>query len=313
MLKTLSNSGKFLSSPVSFLLICLWIWNDHIGKWEFHNTITGKISDITGLIVFPFLLTALASILIRKKELEKILFFFANLSIILLFFIINWDQEWNNWIYANCFGNQNGFADKSDLLCIPLCSFVNYFFYKKYSREQSEPNRKNKFLHIIAIILASVAFINTSTGDKKDYVAQDSYKNDDISQEPISSTLEAIYPFKYNYNFFIEEDITFSWYTKGNYKYFSIFIFKNHKVEKEFLLTSSQLKKRLTKSYGLIYFYTIESFLSFGNYEYSVLGSNDLSWSKNIVRDQLNTMIKTEQCNRRNISCSSINFISIVE
>ena len=162
MRNTLPNSGKFLSSTISFFLILIWIGNDHIGKFLFHNEFTGKLSDITGLIVFPFLLTNLAFIISFRKLPEGILFFLANLSIVTLFFIINWSQDWSYWIYAKFFGNQNGVADKTDLLCIPFTIFANIYLYKKYSIQDIPVTLRIKVLNVIAIILSTIAFMNTS-------------------------------------------------------------------------------------------------------------------------------------------------------
>lgn len=168
MQKNLSNSGIFLSSPISFLLIFMWIANDHFWKIQFHNEITGKISDITGLIVFPFFLTTISYIAIYETVKEKVLFLIANLSITILFSIINWSQDLNNWIYINFFGNQNGTADKTDLLCVPICLLLNFYFYKKYSAKKIINSSRIRYLHIISIILSALAFINTSTAKKKD-------------------------------------------------------------------------------------------------------------------------------------------------
>ncbi|MBK6604350.1 MAG: hypothetical protein KBF99_09680 [Leptospiraceae bacterium] len=165
MQKSLSNSGKFLSSKVSLLLTFLWLANDHIWKREFHNEITGKLSDITGLIVFPFLLTTISFHGSFKKLNEKFLFLFANISIATLFSIINWNQDWNDWIYANCFGNQNGFADRTDLFCIPFCLCANFFFYTKFSKIEITLSTRFFFLQLIAIILSTLAFTNTSIID----------------------------------------------------------------------------------------------------------------------------------------------------
>jgi len=167
MQKASSNSAKFLSSPISFGLISLWILNDHLGKPLLHNELTGKISDITGLIVFPFLLTTISVVVSYGTLNERILFLFANLSIVILFSIINWNQDWNNGIYSNFFGNQNGTADKTDLLCIPFCLSFNFYFYRKYSAKENTISTTKKILHVIAIILSTVAFINTSALEKK--------------------------------------------------------------------------------------------------------------------------------------------------
>ena len=82
-----------------------------------------------------------------------------------LFSIINWNQDWNDWIYANCFGNQNGFADRTDLFCIPFCLCANFFFYTKFSKIEITLSTRFFFLQLIAIILSTLAFTNTSIID----------------------------------------------------------------------------------------------------------------------------------------------------
>ena len=42
-----------LKNPVFISALLLLLLNDHIFKYQFHNTITGKLSDIAGLFIFP--------------------------------------------------------------------------------------------------------------------------------------------------------------------------------------------------------------------------------------------------------------------
>jgi hypothetical protein len=307
MQKNLSNSGKFLSSPISFLLIFLWLTNDHIWKAKFHNEITGKISDITGLIVFPFLLTAIGFIASYETIKEKTLFLFANLSIAILFSIINWNQDWNNWIYANCFGNQNGIADKTDLLCVPICLLTNFYFYKKYSAREISISTKIKYLHIISITLSTLAFINTSTAEKKVPSMHEEVN-------PNFPAIKVIKPYQYGY-FFKGEETSFVWLTQGDYKEFGIYIFApNGKLEKEILLRVSQLQKRFSKVYNSPYYiYSEEILLPAGRYEFSIIGSKDTDWKKEILAEQLYVAILEGQCLQLNVYCLPLNHINFGE
>ncbi len=303
MQKNLSNSSKFLSSPISFLLIFLWIANDHFWKAQFHNEITGKISDITGLIVFPFFLTAIGFMASYGSVREKNLFLFSNLSIAILFFIINWSQDWNNWIYINCFGNQNGTADKTDLLCIPICLLVNFYFYKKYSAKEISISTKIRYLHIIAITLSALAFINTSTADKK------TQREEDILYPILIAKPD------YRDTYKIGEEVFFIWYTEGVFKEFQIILYPmySESPEKVISIKPSQLKKqfdeRISKYY---YIYSEELNLAEDYYRLAVIGSKNNNWKEKSPSEIFN-LIKTNTCREINLSCSDFRWIGFQE
>jgi hypothetical protein len=74
--------GEALLHPVSLLCIVLWGLNDHVFKALYGNWLTGKLSDLTGLVAFPlfaFSLWQLALIVsgaqrpVRSRELLAIL------------------------------------------------------------------------------------------------------------------------------------------------------------------------------------------------------------------------------------------------
>jgi len=50
--------GAALLHPVALAALALWILNDHLLKGVWGNALTGKLSDIAGLIVCPLLVTA---------------------------------------------------------------------------------------------------------------------------------------------------------------------------------------------------------------------------------------------------------------
>lgn len=297
-----SNSGKFLSSPVSFLLIGLWIANDHIGKWQFHNELTGKVSDITGLTVFPFLLTNLVFILSQGKILEKNLFLLGNLFIVILFSIINWNQDWNNWVYANFFGNQNGTADKTDLLCIPFCLVVNFYIYKKYSIKKITSTKKNRILHLIAIILSSIAFINTSRIDN----IIDSERNQYFPILIARPTNHTTYQ--------IKEEVSFIWYTDGNFQEFQIHLNSENEHQNKITipLLAPQLERHLDKRINKYYYVHTEKFsIEAGQYRLAITGSFDNQWKKKSFN--LYEIIEENKCFLLKLSCSEFRWIGFEE
>ena len=50
--------GDCIRHPISLFMLLLWILNDHLFKSMWGNAITGKLSDIAGLVVFPLMLVA---------------------------------------------------------------------------------------------------------------------------------------------------------------------------------------------------------------------------------------------------------------
>ena len=52
------RSGDCIRHPMSVFMLCLWLLNDHVFKDIWGNTLTGKLSDISGLVVFPLMFVA---------------------------------------------------------------------------------------------------------------------------------------------------------------------------------------------------------------------------------------------------------------
>ena len=51
--------GDCIRHPVCITMLIVWLLNDHVWKEVWGNALTGKLSDIAGLVVFPMMLTAL--------------------------------------------------------------------------------------------------------------------------------------------------------------------------------------------------------------------------------------------------------------
>ena len=50
--------GDVLRHPLIISLLLLWALNDHVFKDYFGNEVTGKLSDVAGLAVFPLMLVS---------------------------------------------------------------------------------------------------------------------------------------------------------------------------------------------------------------------------------------------------------------
>ena len=59
------TAGAALLHPLSLAAASLWALNDHFWKWRAPSALTGKLSDICGLIVVPLLLVSVLEM--RRK------------------------------------------------------------------------------------------------------------------------------------------------------------------------------------------------------------------------------------------------------
>lgn len=164
-------SYALLTSRLSLFFILLWIANDSLLKSLFHNEVTGKLSDITGLFITPLFLTAitryLASILkFRFKEISLLIFYMLLTS--LLFIAINIDQNLNDLIvkFIWFFYDAKGTADNTDILCLAVFIPLLGLFLRKQKICVSATIFKWKAY--IVLPLVSFAILNTSPGKSPD-------------------------------------------------------------------------------------------------------------------------------------------------
>ena len=66
-------SFPYLRHPIALSALFLTALNDHYFKYQFHNFLTGKISDFTGLFYFPFFLYALFDFLKCPKAKHEVI------------------------------------------------------------------------------------------------------------------------------------------------------------------------------------------------------------------------------------------------
>jgi hypothetical protein len=99
-----------LLHPVCLTSVILLLVNDHYWKYEYHNVVTGKLSDITGLIVFPLFLSAL----FPKYRLHSFIFS----ALVFIWWKSPWATPAINWMNANTGWSVGRVIDPTDLLAL---------------------------------------------------------------------------------------------------------------------------------------------------------------------------------------------------
>ncbi|MCD2154278.1 hypothetical protein LQL77_11160 [Rhodococcus cerastii] len=62
----MNRPGDLLLSPWALVSVSVILGNDHVLKGAFGNTMTGKLSDVAGVFLFPLLLLSVLEVLRRK-------------------------------------------------------------------------------------------------------------------------------------------------------------------------------------------------------------------------------------------------------
>ncbi|SCZ05368.1 hypothetical protein SAMN02799641_04690 [Rhodococcus erythropolis] len=62
----MNRPGDLLLSPWALVSVSVILINDHVLKGAFGNTMTGKLSDVAGVFLFPLLLLSVLEVLRRK-------------------------------------------------------------------------------------------------------------------------------------------------------------------------------------------------------------------------------------------------------
>lgn len=62
-----------LLHPVALAALVLLVANDHVLKARYPGWLTGKLSDVAGMIVFPLVLAVLVRIVHRRADPERVL------------------------------------------------------------------------------------------------------------------------------------------------------------------------------------------------------------------------------------------------
>lgn len=129
--------------------ICLLLINDLCLKYEYHNYLTGKLSDFAGLFAFPYFFSCFF-----PKKIKPIYI----LSGLLFVF---WKSEFSQPIFD--FANLNGIGinqtvDYSDFIALLILP-ISYSYWNRESKLLIEPK---KFLKPIVIGISCLSFIATT-------------------------------------------------------------------------------------------------------------------------------------------------------
>ncbi|HEY4289817.1 MAG TPA: hypothetical protein VGN00_22105 [Puia sp.] len=147
--------------PRNSVLIFNWIFipglfllllNDHYLKWEFSNQITGKISDLIGLLIFPMFLQFLFPRLSRISVLlAGALFVFWKLPVSTPFI-----TSYNRFAIIPITRT----VDYSDLIALSVLPLADYFI--KRIDQYKIAGKTSTFLTWLAMIPVTLGFMATS-------------------------------------------------------------------------------------------------------------------------------------------------------
>jgi hypothetical protein len=150
------KSIQILGLKSHIILILLWGLNDLVLKIQFPGFITGKISDLIGIYLSPFIMTVILKLLLRKME-EKTIFYFSTSIVFCFFLLINLSQFLNDTIYKSIdIGlGYKGYADFSDLLCLPIL-ILSILSFKYILNHKTRNNPR-----YLVLLLSFAVFINS--------------------------------------------------------------------------------------------------------------------------------------------------------
>lgn len=110
---------KTLTSPVFLISLFLLVLNDHLFKYQFHNFLTGKISDFAGLLCFALFWTGLF------HNYQKVALFSIGLAFIF------WKSEFSSglidWMNQNGLFHFNRVIDYGDLWALTVLPHAHFY------------------------------------------------------------------------------------------------------------------------------------------------------------------------------------------
>ena len=145
-----------LLTPYFLICLILLILNDTYFKWTFHNELTGKLSDFTGLYIFPIFIAYLFPKITKYSAL-----------LVGVFFII-WKSPYSSpfidFINLNSFFEFHRVIDYTDYFALMVLPFSHFSLTEK---QLNIPKIQNKQLvsFLRPIVLIS-AFVKTDAINK---------------------------------------------------------------------------------------------------------------------------------------------------
>lgn len=114
---------RILTSPLFILFLILLIINDFFLKAAFQNTFTGKLSDFSGLFIFPIFWSAIFP---KWKS-----FIFIATAVLFIFWKSEYSSVFIHWMRP--YFNTGRTVDLSDLIALPIILFAWFYMERKSS------------------------------------------------------------------------------------------------------------------------------------------------------------------------------------
>jgi len=142
---------KILISPLFILFLALLLINDFFLKAAFHNALTGKLSDFSGLFIFPIFW----SVIFPKRK----LLVFISTGVLFTF----WKCEYSEWLiqFLMRYFNIGRTVDLSDLVALPML-LLAWLYMENNSMRWSNPTLMVRLSAIFIGIVAIFSFCATS-------------------------------------------------------------------------------------------------------------------------------------------------------
>lgn len=146
-----------LSIPF-FLALFVWIFNDHILKYEYPGLVTGKLSDFAGLFCFPFVLGFLLNNFFKNLK-ERDSLYISIFSVALIFSLANLSEDIYYFIKCIFWGKESLVtSDPSDLIALVVIPFMILF----YDWIEESANETPSIYAYPFVLVSILTFLNTS-------------------------------------------------------------------------------------------------------------------------------------------------------
>lgn len=161
----LRNSLSCLAHPSVILSIFLLLLNDHLLKDLFPGVITGKLSDVVGLLFFPFTISLVVSIVVVWKGENQRLLGALSIGFTALVFSAIKTIPWANTAFEGLVTAVTGIPsqillDPTDLIALPILAYSWMLWNKK---RKSISNRRAWLMFGIAWLAAMATSIEPDT------------------------------------------------------------------------------------------------------------------------------------------------------
>ncbi len=147
-----SRKEKLLYHPIFIVSLILLILNDNFLKYEYHNWLTGKLSDFSGLIVLPIFLSLLFPKHSRfSVPISAILFSFWKLPI---------SSDFIDFINAYSFMKLERVIDYTDFIALTILPISNWMIVS--DKILLHKHRINQVLRLTILLTTFFSLCSTS-------------------------------------------------------------------------------------------------------------------------------------------------------